>query len=251
MPPIFRVLEASLGDLGLSDGSRIHLEQGFQLREGDVVVLVYEYQPNAENKKFFKTLFKKPVRRTATVLEVKQFFCRSPKLEGYTASRLRLHIRKRTGGVSPLLRDDVVFERAVRNLRDQQKLAVQLLDHSESVTSKDVILQVKHWRPCTDHLGKGESVVVHKFGTLQMLYDAIIARIGSQPSDERSTPAIQVAKCILKTIDARDLRRKANNPRKNLDWVLLSDGPSPLGRKTLRTRIQQGPARRCRWIRSS
>ena len=71
--PVLKKLDETLGGIGLSQGSIVHVEKGAQTGQGQVVVKFYIYDPcPPKGKKAFVAALKMPVDKKATVAEVKK-----------------------------------------------------------------------------------------------------------------------------------------------------------------------------------
>ena len=130
--PVLKNMNETLGDNGFSQGSILHVEKGLQLTEDDVMIQFFKYEPYAENGKPFKALCRIPVNKNMKVADIKAKVAKSKKLNGCSPLLLRLHERKRTSGVHPLMRDDKTLQQSVKQLVDDTKLCVRLLEVPET-----------------------------------------------------------------------------------------------------------------------
>ena len=242
--PVLKNMNETLGDNGFSQGSILHVEKGLQLTEDDVMIQFFKYEPYAENGKPFKALCRIPVNKNMTIADIKAKVAKSKKLNGCSPLHLRLHERKRTSGVHPLMRDDKTLRQSVKQLVDDTKLCVRLLEVPETVTTNDVVVVVKLWRPVGSNggcrssgggsgggnsgnsgnsgdagvLDRGEDIVVRRHATAEELRAAVesVFRVTMGGVVE----PLCVARGHLASANARDLKKKT------MEMVSPSSGPS-------------------------
>lgn len=237
--PILKELGATIGLNGLSDGSVVFVEKGIQPKENDVILAFYRYDPNSDGK--FVALARLIFDKGVKIKDIKARLAKHPKVGGHPATQLRLRERKKAGkDVGTILRDDEVLSRCIKRVGDGDKLAVTFLDNEEEVTTKDVIVDAREWKPLARTLGKKTEIVVSKFVTLEALAQVMQDTLGC-PKEE----ALQVAKVRTGAIDEPIVASRTLSG-KGLAWVSLNvscgeEGSEPmLAMKSKLGRIADG-----------
>lgn len=204
----------------------MHVEKGKQLTEDDVIVQLFKYEPYASNGKPFKAISRVCLKRSATVEDIKKHISKSKKLNGHSHLKMRLHERKRTSGVHPLMRDDKTLSQCVKHLVDgSTKLCVRLLNVEEKVTKNDAVVIVRLWHPLKDILDRGEDVVVRKHANAMELKKSI-ANVFRVTMGGLSNQ-LYLTKSYLASANSKDLKKKMLNNDQNttsmLRWIELPD----------------------------
>ena len=113
----------------------------------------------------------------------------------------------------PLMRDDKTLKQCVKHLVDDTKLCVRFLEVEEQVTTKDVVIVVRLWRPLEEGgdgsgvLDQGEDVVVRKHATVGELKQAILKVFQITRGGVVSSP-LYLTRSFLASANSRDLKKK-------------------------------------------
>lgn len=167
----------SLYDYHIMDGSKLFLEEGTPLQDGQVKIKFWYFDLSKQTRQEqFAELFEYPVQETATIAEIKKELLGriNEKLKGESKdlltfppehTRIREQFDKLPGRIYP---DNKMLKDAANSLYSGKNLAIQPISGPETVTGTDQIsLFVFQWHPDKFELSDPTEFIFEETGELE------------------------------------------------------------------------------------
>jgi len=164
--------DKTLKELKLIDGSPLFVMEGKVRGAEEILVKFYLYRPG--EKPAFAALFQTSLARQLSIHEVKQSLCdklallAEPKkklLGGWTGGPGQLRLRDKKEKEAGKIFPDAKKLSTLAKM-DGKELAVQLLDHDETVGGEDIIIQVRQWRIDCNEIDRPMEMIISKNASL-------------------------------------------------------------------------------------